>query len=175
MIDLCFHRRLELSFQNMGHMTPITNISIIPATNTIITTPQSVLTYTPSEMLRKPQIQTDLSITKPASSTLVDLLKQRRSPPPSRINRISSATTTTAHTQKPNSTIKQPKKPTKRTHAQMKASSTNGTNHLQVNDQLLNIIFNYLSLEYPSEQRNNLKTSPTSKKQNTTYCIPFRI
>ena len=165
MIDLYFHLRLDLSFQNMGHMTPITNISIIPATNTIITTPQSVLTYTPSEMLRKPQMQTDLSITKPASSTLVDLLKQRRSPPPSRIHSISSATTTTtAHSQKPNSTIKQPKKPTKRTHAQMKASSTNGTNNLQVNNRLFNIFFNYLSLEYPSEQRNNLKTSPTSKK-----------
>lgn len=122
-------------------MTPITNISINPVTNTIITTPQSVLTYTPSEMLRKSHMQTDLSVTKPASSTLVDLLKQRRSPPPSRINSISSATTTTAHTQKSNSTIKQPKKPTKRTHAQMKASSINGANTLQVNDRLLNIFY----------------------------------
>ena len=121
----------------MGQMTPITNISIVPATNTMITTPQPVLTYTPSDILRKPQAQTDLSITKPASSTLVDLLKQKRSPPPSRMTTTASTVATTStHSQKSTALMKQPKKPTKRTHAQMKESQVNGSTNLQVNSKL---------------------------------------
>jgi hypothetical protein len=99
-------------------MTPITNISIPSSTNVIMTTP-------PSIRVRQKQ-QTDLSISKPPSSTLVDLLKQRRSPPPQ-----SPVLMTTR--QKQNSIIKQPKKPSKKSQIQIKQLSVNNDNNIRVN------------------------------------------
>ncbi len=104
-------------------MTPITNIS---STNTIMTTPQPALTYTPSGILHKQTSLSDPSIAKPPSSTLVDLLKQRRTPPPSRTNNSSRQ-------QKQNSIVKQPRKSTKKSQAETKRLAVNNDNNIQVN------------------------------------------
>ena len=95
-----------------------------------MTTPPIALPYTPSANLLKTSTQTELPINKPPSSTLVDLLKQRRSPPASR--QISSANNTL-------STIaKQPRKSTKRSLAQAKQLAINNDAPLiQVNQRFL--------------------------------------
>ncbi len=117
-------------------MTPITNISIAPSTNVIMTTPQPPLIYTPSGLRQKKPA--DRQMTKPPSSTLVDLLKQRRSPPPPppppplppvKNNSLSITT----RQQKSNSIIKQPKKPSKKSQIQTKRLSVNHENNIRVN------------------------------------------
>ncbi|CAF4522111.1 unnamed protein product, partial [Rotaria magnacalcarata] len=60
-------------------MMPITNISVSPSTNIIMNNSQAPISLKSNGMRRQ---QSDLSVCKPQqSSTLVDLLKQRRSPP----------------------------------------------------------------------------------------------
>lgn len=116
-------------------MTPITNISVAPSTNASMSTSQLAMTYATSGILQKQQSLTDLSINKPPSSTLVDLLKQRRSPPlpPPPPPPPRSSIPTATRQQRQNSIVKQPRKPTKKSQAQIKRLAVNNDNHIQVN------------------------------------------
>jgi len=136
---ILFYINIHVTFflQRIGQMTPITNISIPPSTNVIMTAPQPALTYTSSGILhkQKQQSQTDLSINKPPSSTLVDLLKQRRSPPPPpppRSIMSNNSLSLTARQQKQNSIVKQPKKPSKKSQIQAKRVPVNNDNNIRI-------------------------------------------
>jgi hypothetical protein len=126
-------------------MTPITNISIPPSTNVIMTAPQPTSIYTSSGILHKQkhQSQTDLSINKPPSSTLVDLLKQRRSPPPPPPRSILSnnSLSISNRQQKQNSIVKQPKKPSKKSQIQTKRLVVNNDNNVRINVNLLKLFY----------------------------------
>jgi hypothetical protein len=111
--------------QNIGQMTPITNISMPSSTNVIMTSQSSNLTQTSGG---KRQKQTDLSMSKPQSSTLVDLLKQRRSPP--RLSVTNNSLSITARQQKQNAIVK---KPSKKSLAQIKRLTANNDNTIRVN------------------------------------------
>jgi len=122
-------------------MTPITNISMVSSTNSVMTTSQPALTYTHSGILHKQQSQTDLSMNKLPSSTLVDLLKQRRSPPPSRLSMTNNSLSTTTRQRKQNSTGRQPKRPTKKSQIQTKRLAIENDNNIRVNLNLLKLFY----------------------------------
>jgi hypothetical protein len=123
-------------------MTSITNISM-PSPSNIIRTPPPPMhsvslssTYSPTTTFSK-QHHNDLGMGKSSStSTLVNLLKQRRSPPPqssvlSLPNAIPTLTTTQ---QKEYSIIKQTKKLSKKSQSSIKRLAVNHDNHDRVHE-----------------------------------------
>jgi hypothetical protein len=109
-------------------MTPITNISLAPSTNVIMNTPPPALTYTSNVISQKQLV--DVPINKPASSTLVDLLKQRRSPPPLRSSIQSLPNNSLLiPARQPKATKQTPKK----SQAQLKRLAGNSNSTIQVN------------------------------------------
>ena len=106
-------------------MNSMSNLSIPSPTNVIRTPPHPSLNYTPTPLYPKHH-QTDLSINKSSSSTstLVNLLKQPRSPqlpPPQSLNQ--SLSSASSRQQKSNSVTKQPRKPAKKAQTPLKRLS----------------------------------------------------
>jgi hypothetical protein len=103
--------------------------------NFILTSKSSNLTQTSGG---KRQKQTDLSMSKPQSSTLVDLLKQRRSPP--RLSVTNNSLSITARQQKQNAIVK---KPSKKSLAQIKRLTANNDNTIRVNFNALKLFSSF--------------------------------
>lgn len=114
-------------------MTPITNISMAPSANAMKSASQVSLSHTSNEMRQQPQ-QADLSICRP-SSTLINLLKQRRTPPPSNPSLINDSSPITTSQRKQTLTIKQPKKTSKKSQIKKLPESPNNTNSILVSFQ----------------------------------------
>ncbi|CAF1585180.1 unnamed protein product [Rotaria magnacalcarata] len=137
----------KLNVNNIEEMMPITNISVSPSTNIIMNNSQAPISLKSNDMRRQ---QSDLSVCKPQqSSTLVDLLKQRRSPP------LAMPPARKLSQQKQNSTVKQTKKSSKKSQIQIKQLSMNNDNN-----QIGNLINpNEVTLNAPSNRRNTMQTS----------------
>ncbi|CAF5174862.1 unnamed protein product, partial [Rotaria magnacalcarata] len=137
----------KLNVNNIEEMMPITNISVSPSTNIIMNNSQAPISLKSNGMRRQ---QSDLSVCKPQqSSTLVDLLKQRRSPP------LAMPPARKLSQQKQNSTVKQTKKSSKKSQIQIKQLSMNNDNN-----QIGNLINpNEVTLNAPSNRRNTMQTS----------------
>ncbi|UJR37641.1 hypothetical protein I4U23_030338 [Adineta vaga] len=137
------NRNSPSTSNGLGQMTSITNISKMPTTNVIMTTPQLSLMGTSNSTRQTQQIEQQVS--KPPSATLVDLLKQRRSPPPPvPLTVTNTLSTVSTRQRKQNSVVKQPKKPSKKVQMSMKQLPVNNPplnnipNLIESNETLLN-------------------------------------
>ena len=120
-----------LFLQPIGQMMPITNISLVPSTNIIMSSPQLCLP-TNSNEIRREHKKVDRSISKPLSSTLVDLLKRKRSPPPSKSTKTNNSSSRMTRQQKRNSIEKQSKNASRQTRILMQRSSICNDNDIGV-------------------------------------------
>ncbi|CAF3751122.1 unnamed protein product [Rotaria socialis] len=137
----------KLNANNIEEMMPITNISIAPSTNIIMNNSQAAISQKSTDMRRQ---HSDLSACKPQpSSTLVDLLKQRRSPP------LAMPPARKPSQQKQTSAVKQKKTLSKKSQIQIKQLSMNNDNN-----QIGNLTNpNEVTLNAPSNRRNTMQTS----------------